>query len=88
MPELRSAFAQAHAEVNEFGRLLTNDSWEHAEEWWRDFGISAGLSVGETITLVVDHGTQHRSEIAVITSLHGCSPGDVDYRAFRAPFRD
>ena len=86
MSELRIAFAQAHTQVLEFGASLTDESWEHTEPWWTEFGIEGALSVGETITLVADHGTQHRSEIAVITSLAGCSPGDVDYRAFRAPF--
>jgi uncharacterized damage-inducible protein DinB len=86
MTALRAAFASAHAQLLEFGALLTDESWEHTEAWWADFGIEGALSVGETITLMVDHGTQHRSEIAVITSLHGCSPGDVDYRAFRVPF--
>jgi|CXWL01.1.fsa_nt_gi uncharacterized damage-inducible protein DinB len=84
--ELRTAFAQEHVQSFEFGASLQDESWDQAESWWAEFGIEEALSVGETITLLVDHGTQHRSEIAVITSLQGCSPGDIDYMAFRVTF--
>jgi uncharacterized damage-inducible protein DinB len=82
---LRAAYAAAHNDFTEFGAAITDQSWQRAEQWWIDWGIDAVLPVGEVITQVVNHGTQHRSEIAAVTSLHGCSPGDLDYLTYRVP---
>ena len=42
------------------------------------------MALGESITQVFYHGVQHRSEIAVLLSSWGHSPGDLDYLTFLA----
>jgi uncharacterized damage-inducible protein DinB len=40
--------------------------------------IDEGVPVWQMILHVINHGTQHRSEAAVILTEHGRSPGDLD----------
>jgi uncharacterized damage-inducible protein DinB len=62
---------------------LTDDDWQRAEPWWKRWGYDVTLPLGETLFQVVNHSTQHRSEIAVVASRHDASPGDLDYLVFK-----
>ncbi len=81
----RAAYARAHDDLRSFAAALDDDGWNRSERWWQRWGENGELSVGELIVQVVNHGTQHRSEIAVVLSLANCSPGDLDYLNFRLP---
>jgi uncharacterized damage-inducible protein DinB len=49
-------------------------------------GTAAENILWQILAHVVNHGTQHRSEAAVILTRYGCSPGDVDMIwFFRSP---
>ena len=80
---MRAAYDASHAEIRAFFAALTDDDWQRAEPWWKRWGYDVTLPLGETWFQVVNHSTQHRSEIAVVTSLHGASPGDLDYLVFK-----
>ena len=80
---MRSAYDASHADLRQYFADLTDEGWHRAEQWWLQRGIDARLPLGETLFQVVNHSTQHRSEIAVITSGHGASPGDLDYLIFK-----
>ncbi len=80
--EANAMFARSHDDLREFGASLTEETLAHSEGWW---GGDQELSVGELIVQVVNHGTQHRSEIAISLTEWGCSPGDLDYLFFRLP---
>jgi len=77
---LVEAYAAAHTDLRAFAERLTDADWARSEPWWQQAtGHSEELPLGDTIVQVVNHGTQHRSEIAVMLTELGCSPGDLDY---------
>ena len=78
----RDGYAVSHDVLRAFGEALTQDEWERAEAWWKQWGYDARMQLGESITQVFYHGVQHRSEIAVSLSVWGHSPGDLDYLTF------
>lgn len=45
-------------------------------------GTSYTLPLGHTMLQVVNHGTQHRSEVALLLTELGHSPGDLDLHLF------
>lgn len=85
MSELRAAYDASHANMAAFVASLTDDDWRRSEQWWKQWRYEQSLPVGDTIAQVVNHSTQHRSEIAVVVSLHGHSPGDLDYITYLLP---
>ena len=80
---LRTAYAGSHDELRAHFAQLTDDDWHRADQWWKRWGYEQTLPVGETLFQVVNHSTQHRSEVAATISGFGASPGDLDYLVFK-----
>ena len=80
--QLHAAYQESHRELTSIAAALTDESWQRREAWWTEFGYQHELEIGKTVTQVVTHGIQHRSEVAVVISAAGQSPGDLDYLNF------
>lgn len=88
LPEMRAAYAASHDALRAFAATMSDATWDHAEAWWQQWGIDATAPLGQTLFQVVYHGIQHRAEIAMVLTEHGCSPGDLDYLQFLFPDMD
>jgi len=83
LSDVRPAFERSHAQLRDYTASLTDEGWHREEQWWKQWGEDASMAMGETLFQVVEHGVQHRSEIAMVLTSHGRSPGDLDYLNFR-----
>jgi uncharacterized damage-inducible protein DinB len=83
LADLQSAFDASHAELRAYFDDLTDEGWHRTEQWWRRWGYEHTLPVGETLFQVINHSTQHRSEVALFISERGVSPGELDYLMFK-----
>ncbi len=77
--ETKAAYAVSHAGLRAFATSLTDEVLDRTGDW---FGNGKMLTVADSIVQVVNHSTQHRSEIAVTLTEHDASPGDLDYVFF------
>jgi uncharacterized damage-inducible protein DinB len=78
----RAAYASSHEALRAYVADLTQEGWEREEAWWKPWGYDATMQLGESITQLFYHGAQHRSEIAVLLTEWGHSPGDLDYLTY------
>jgi uncharacterized damage-inducible protein DinB len=61
---------------------LTDDDMLSLVRYTIDTGIKRERVLWHCLWHVVNHGTQHRSEVAAILTACGQSPGDVDFTLF------
>jgi len=80
--EARAAYTASNDALRTYMDALTAEEWHRAEQWWLRFGFQGRMALGESITQLVYHGVQHRSEIAALLSQWGHSPGDMDYLTY------
>ncbi|HEY8173569.1 MAG TPA: DinB family protein [Dehalococcoidia bacterium] len=79
--QMWAAYAESHDDLRAFVMELDDADWHRAKAWWVP-STTETLPLGDTITQVVNHGTQHRAELGVLVSGFGHSPGDLDYLDF------
>lgn len=82
LADARAGYAASHAALHAYADALTQQEWDRSEQWWLRFGYEGSMALGKSITQIFYHGIQHRSEIAVVLTSLGRSPGDLDYVTF------
>ena len=61
---------------------LTDDDLQRIVHYRTTKGVQGENPLWQLLLHVVNHGTQHRAEAAIMLTQHGCSPGDVDLIVF------
>ena len=61
---------------------LTDDSMTDYVRYTTPEGNKRERLLWHCLLHVVNHGTQHRSELALLLTKLGCSPGDMDFTVF------
>lgn len=82
---IRARWATVEAELNAFIDALTPEGEGSADRilvWEGDGGATRRRPLWQLLFHVVNHGTQHRSEIAIMLTRFGHSPGDIDVTRF------
>ena len=61
---------------------LTDDDLTATIQYTRTEGVQLETPLWQILLHVINHGTQSRSEAAVLLTQFGHSPGDLDYMIF------
>jgi uncharacterized damage-inducible protein DinB len=82
MEAVRDWLGRSHEELRRFGESLDDAALEQTYQDTDDEGRPVMFRLWEMMVHVVNHGTQHRSEVATILTLLRRSPGDLDFCDF------
>ncbi len=85
LAELQELWATEEALMRASMNLLTDDAFQEPITFTTSGGRLFSQPLGAILTHVVNHGTQHRAEAAVILTAFGHSPGDVDLTIYLRP---
>jgi len=82
MPNLaavRESFLASHGGLQKFVSDLTDERLEATQEFRDSSGNRESRLLWQLMTHVANHGTYHRGEIAMMLTVAGHSPGDLDF---------
>jgi uncharacterized damage-inducible protein DinB len=83
---LRSAWNEEEKLMRAFINGLTDETLKENASYKTMKGIPYTNPLWQSLVHVVNHGTQHRAEAAVLLTDNGASPGDVDMLLFFREF--
>jgi uncharacterized damage-inducible protein DinB len=83
LPELEGALRRTHTELAAFAGGLTDRDWERLVRFRDSRNNPHEEYLGVLLSHVVNHGTHHRGEAALLLTRAGRSPGDLDLVVYR-----
>jgi uncharacterized damage-inducible protein DinB len=75
---LTARWRESEAAVRAYLTGLADDALDRDFRYTRSNGETRVRPLWHMLVHVVNHGTQHRSEAAVLLTMYGASPGDLD----------
>ena len=82
LPPWREAFAASHAALRRYVEPLKDGDFDRVVAYTLQSGATRRQPLGDLVTHLVNHGTQHRAETGLLLERLGRSPGDLDYVVF------
>jgi len=82
LPAVRRRGAEVEAETREFVAALSEPDLERVVDYVNTEGERWAYPVWQQMLHLVNHGTQHRSEVAMVLTRFGHSPGWLDFLYF------
>lgn len=82
LEELQTRWQAEAAQLEAFLATLTDADLERPLTYARANGTTETRIFWHLLVHVVNHGTQHRSELALLLTALGYSPGDLDFTVF------
>lgn len=79
---LRTRWYEEEGKLMKFVEQVTDEQLNSPFQYTSTEGVKYENILGEAMAHVANHGTQHRSEAAIILTELGHSPGDVDMILF------
>lgn len=76
---LAVAWQSEEAAMRAFLASLDDTALDHMVHYRTTKGVAMQNTLWHILTHVLHHGTQHRSEVAILLTTYGHSPGDLDF---------
>lgn len=83
LPSIQACREVIAAETEGFIDRLTEAGLAEVVAYVNTRGETWAYPLWQQLIHQVNHGTQHRSEVAALLTLAGCSPGDLDYLVYQ-----
>jgi len=82
LESIRTRWHTGEQDMRAFLAALNDEALQRVVQYTNTRGQPFAFPLWQLMAHVVNHGTQHRSEVAALLTDWGCSPGDMDLSLF------